>query len=78
MTSALSLKPPRIQLNHLEKTSVTLCALRCLFTELKTCKIILFLFFIGSFDDSDLADSLPKGGGDGSGSNGKRVGCASY
>ncbi|NXW95988.1 C99L2 protein, partial [Alopecoenas beccarii] len=26
----------------------------------------------GKFDDSDLAGSLPEGGGDGSGSNGKR------
>uniref|UniRef100_A0A8C0EWM2 CD99 antigen-like 2 n=1 Tax=Bubo bubo TaxID=30461 RepID=A0A8C0EWM2_BUBBB len=57
---------------------MSLCALRCLSTELKTCKIILFSFFIGSFDDSDLYDgSLPKGGGDGSDSNGKVVGCAS-
>lgn len=77
MTSALSIKPPQIQLNNLEKTSVTLCALRCLFTELQTCKMILFFSFVGNFDDSDLAGSLPKGGGDGSGSNGKSMGCAS-
>ncbi|NWX25287.1 C99L2 protein, partial [Notiomystis cincta] len=33
----------------------------------------------GTFDDSDLLDgSLPKGGSDGSGSNGKVAGCASY
>jgi len=58
---------------------MSLCALRYLFTELKTCKIILFLFFIGNFDDSDLTGgSLPKGGGDAGGSNGKTVGCASY
>ncbi|KFW76699.1 CD99 antigen-like 2, partial [Manacus vitellinus] len=31
------------------------------------------------FDDADLLDgNSPKGGGDGSGSNGKTVGCASY
>ncbi|NXS62490.1 C99L2 protein, partial [Brachypteracias leptosomus] len=31
----------------------------------------------GTFDDSDLAGgSLPKGGGDNSGSNGKIVGCS--
>ncbi|NXL98128.1 C99L2 protein, partial [Tyrannus savana] len=33
----------------------------------------------GTFDDADLFDgSLPKGGGDGSDSNGKTVGHASY
>lgn len=79
VTVMLSLKPPQTQMNGLEKTSRSLCTLRCLFPELKTCKIIFFLFFIGNFDDSDLYDdSLPKGGGDGSGSNGKTVGCASY
>lgn len=79
VTMTLSLKPPQTQLNDLEKTSMSLCAWRCLFTELKIYKIILFLFFIGNLDDSDLYDgSLPRGGGDGSGSNGKTVGCASY
>lgn len=55
------------------------CALRYLYTEFKTSKIVLLLFFIENFDDSDLSDSsLPIGGGDSDGSNGKTVGCASY
>lgn len=75
----MSLKPPRSQLNILKKTSMLLCALRYLCAEFKTPKIVLFLFFIDNFDDTDLFDSsLPIGGGDSDGSNGKAVGCASY
>lgn len=59
---------------------MSLCVLKCLFTELETHKIIIFLLFIGGFDDSDLFDGdLPKeGGGGSSGGNGKLVVSASY
>lgn len=41
--------------------------------------VILFAFFIDTLSDFDLLDGdLPKGGSDGSGSNGKIAGCASY
>uniref|UniRef100_G1NPG0 Uncharacterized protein n=1 Tax=Meleagris gallopavo TaxID=9103 RepID=G1NPG0_MELGA len=50
---------------------MSLCALKCLFTELGTHKIIIFLLFIDSFDDSDLFDGdLPREGGGGGGSSG--------
>lgn len=61
---------------------MSLCALKCLFTELGTHKIIIFLLFIDSFDDSDLFDGdLPReggGGGGSSGGSGKLVVSASY
>lgn len=60
---------------------MSLCALKCLFTELRTHKIIMFLLFIDTFDDSDLFDGdLPRegGGGGSSGGNGEIVVSASY
>uniref|UniRef100_U3IUQ6 CD99 molecule (Xg blood group) n=1 Tax=Anas platyrhynchos platyrhynchos TaxID=8840 RepID=U3IUQ6_ANAPP len=66
----LSPELPRTQWNELEKT----CMSSCLFTEPRTHKIILFLLFIGSFDDTDLYNGdLPRGGGGGGGGGGKIV-----
>lgn len=67
------------QWNELEKTYMSSCDLRCLSTEPRTRKIILFLLFIGSFDDSDLYNGdLPRAGGGGGGGSGKIVVCVFY
>lgn len=75
ITMTLSPELPRTQWNELEKT----CMSSCLFTEPRTHKIILFLLFIGSFDDTDLYNGdLPRGGGGGGGGGGKIVVCVFY
>lgn len=69
ITMTLSPELPRTQWNELEKT----CMSSCLFTEPRTHKIILFLLFIGSFDDTDLYNGdLPRGGGGGGGGSGQK------
>lgn len=78
VTLVLSPRPPQILLNSLEKISVLLYVLVCLIHWIWN-MVIYFYYFIGTFDDSDLLDgNSPRGGSDGSGSNGKIGGCASY
>lgn len=75
ITMMLNPELPRTQWNELEKPCMSLC----LSAEPRTHKIILFLLFIGSFDDTDLYNGdLPRGGGGGGGGSGKLVVCVFY